>query len=100
MKKANIAFWMLTGDQKGTAKSVAVSCKIMDHTMTEILIDGKEKAEVQEALDRGLEVAETQRSQNALTYVIVTGDAIHAIHKNHDMEAKVKDYFSFRGLIA
>ena len=87
MRKAAIKVWVLTGDKTGTARSVALSCKLVDPDMTELLIDGKHEDEVNNSLKKALRQVETDK--DALFYTMVTGDAILTLQQHEYLEHKV-----------
>ena len=51
MRDADIKIWVLTGDKVGTARSIARSCKLIEHGMDEYLVDESSSDAVQKQLD-------------------------------------------------
>ena len=51
LKKAGIKVWVLTGDKIETAINIGFSCNLLTKELKRIIIDGKEKADVQKAIE-------------------------------------------------
>lgn len=98
MRLSDIKVWVLTGDKVGTARSIATSCKLIEHQMIEVLIDGKTCGEVEESLNAARSKLE-QAPKAKGKYCIVTGDAMLSIYKNHKLETIVLKLQLIRNLI-
>ena len=88
LRRADIKVWVLTGDKTGTARSVALASKLIEPSMMELLIDGKQDEEVEESLRSALRAVE-ENKESTFFYSMVTGDAILIIKQHRRLEAKV-----------
>lgn len=46
LKKANINIWVLTGDKIETAINIGYSCKLLNESVKQFIIDGSEEPSV------------------------------------------------------
>jgi phospholipid-translocating ATPase len=89
LRRANIRFWMLTGDKKSTAKTIGETCKLLqpsDSGYQLLDLDGAEEAEVKRSLD----AARSQRSQllsdGSIYSIIVTGQTLKVLLEHYKQE--------------
>lgn len=87
MRKTDIKVWVLTGDKIGTARSIAMACKLIEPHMKELFIDGKTEADVLHTIQKAKRVVTESASDPK--YCMVTGDAMLVIAKNHPLEKEV-----------
>ena len=89
MRQTDIKVWVLTGDKVGTARSIAMSCKLIEPHMKEIFIDGKSESELHAAFQAATSIT-NDKDASSLKYCMVTGDAMLIIAKNHAFEKEVE----------
>ena len=46
LKRAQIKVWVLTGDKQETAINIGYSCKLLDDTLIQIVVDAKDPQEI------------------------------------------------------
>jgi len=51
LKKAGIKVWVLTGDKIETAINIGFSCNLLTKELKRVIIDGKNKADVEKSID-------------------------------------------------
>ena len=54
LKEAGMQIWVLTGDKIETAINIGFSCKLLNDSLEKILVDGKDKNEVENGLKSGV----------------------------------------------
>eukprot|EP01016_Furgasonia_blochmanni_P033803 TRINITY_DN3570_c0_g1_i2.p1 TRINITY_DN3570_c0_g1~~TRINITY_DN3570_c0_g1_i2.p1 ORF type:complete len:576 (-),score=133.02 TRINITY_DN3570_c0_g1_i2:171-1898(-) len=83
LKACGIKVWVLTGDKIETAINIGYSCKLLNDTLTQIIIDGKSAAIVNTKLDEGIKKIENKEPDEKFAMVI-SGDAlIYSINPDH-----------------
>ena len=88
MRQTDIKVWVLTGDKVGTARSIAMACKLIDPLMKEIFIHGYSEADILKSFQAAdAIIAKTQALLPK--YCMVTGDAMLVIAKNYALEKRV-----------
>ncbi len=81
VKKAGIKVWVLTGDKIETAINIGYSCQLLNDELTQIIVDGKDEADVVAALDRG--IVEINKNKKGKYALVISGDAlIHGMKNN------------------
>ena len=78
LREAGLKVWVLTGDKIETAINIGFSCKLLNNEMEKIIVDGKSLEEVDQALDKGLQMIANKISNEYA--LVLSGDAlIHAV---------------------
>lgn len=88
LRKTDIKLWVLTGDKVGTARSIALSCKLIETDMKELLIEGRKEADLEMILKDALNTA-INTDSSIIKYAMVTGDAMLTIYNHPALEQKV-----------
>ena len=78
LRRANIRFWMLTGDKKSTAKTIGETCRLLQD---EVLLDleGADKSSVGESLNAAIGQAAGLKSAGTMYAIIVTGQTLKVL---------------------
>ncbi len=63
LKQAGIIIWVLTGDKIETAINIGFSCTLLDHTLRQLAVIGKDKEVINRELDRDKEEIKKSRVQ-------------------------------------
>lgn len=82
LRRANIRFWMLTGDKKSTAKTIGETCQLLqlqDSDKQLLDLEGSEKSVVQKSLEDAQRRAAEIESGGAIYAIIVTGQTLKVL---------------------
>lgn len=79
LKSAGIKVWVLTGDKIETAINIGFSCNLLTKELKRLIVDGKEKAEVEKSIEEAQQKAEKRKKKypnDPKVALIVSGDAL------------------------
>ena len=74
LKKAGIKIWVLTGDKIETAINIGFACKLLTNSLIQIIIDGREKYQVEKSIESAL--ANIENNYSLEFALIISGDAL------------------------
>ena len=86
LKKSGIKIWVLTGDKIETAINIGFSCKLLTNSLIQLMIDGRQKVEVQKCIELANDTIKNNSSSDFA--LIISGDAlIFGMEKDLSKEA-------------
>jgi phospholipid-translocating ATPase len=92
LRRANIRFWMLTGDKKSTARTIGETCALISRDTKLMDVAGSELAEVTASVEHAVQDVGALKTLDtaaaASTYgVIITGQTLKVVLDNADLKA-------------
>eukprot|EP01044_Picomonas_judraskeda_P001909 COSAG03_NODE_123_length_12291_cov_19.979413_11_plen_927_part_00 len=89
LRRANIRFWMLTGDKKSTAKTIGETCQLLqvsDAGSQLLDLEGEEKDEVKQSLNDAISQSAQLLSNGSIYSIIVTGQTLKVLFEHYKQE--------------
>ena len=82
IRSAGIKLWVLTGDKIETAINIGYSCRLLDDSLLQPIIDGTRSAEINEQICYAQNLANEPRNANRKTGLIVSGESLLKVFAN------------------
>lgn len=82
IRKAGIKLWVLTGDKIETAINIGYSCRLLDDSLLQPIIDGVRSMEINEQICAAENESNLPINSGRKTGIIVSGESLLKVFAN------------------